>query len=254
MNVLDPGNHRPRDPRGGKKGRRPMTNPRIEHIAEGVTLYLGDCLEVLPTLAGIDAIVTDPPYGVGIEYASYSDGLDATTEMVKDFVAIASANARVVAFTGGKYETWVALFKELPPRWVMVWFKGAQSTASPIGFNDWEPIFVYGQKVHNNAHDYFYAMPEPMGNYGHPCPKPVAYSRTLIDRLHKPDGGAVCDPFLGSGTSGVAAVNLGRKFIGIEKDPGYFDIACKRVSAALNQQDFFIEKPKPKQLSMLGKR
>jgi site-specific DNA-methyltransferase (adenine-specific) len=60
-------------------------------------------------------------------------------------------------------------------------------------------------------------------------------------------GDLICDPFMGSGTTGVACVKLGRRFIGIEKDHKYFDIACERISAALSQGDLFVETPKPKQ-------
>lgn len=201
------------------------------------TLYLGDCLTVLPDVKA-DAIITDPPYGVGISYESYQDDLQATTAMVGRFVAVATAAARVVAFTAGKWETELALYKQLPPRWRMVWYKGAQSTASPIGFNDWEAVLVYGEKVHNNAHDYFYAQPEPMGNYGHPCPKPVRYTEILISRLSKP-GGVICDPFMGSGSAGVAAMNAGRPFVGIELEPKYFDIACQRIENAQRQGRLF---------------
>lgn len=199
-----------------------------------VTLYCADCLEVLPTLAGIDAVVTDPPYGVGMDYGLYEDKLADTTQLVKAFVALAITRARVVAFTAGKWETELSLYQSFPPRWRMCWYKGAQSCASPIGFCDWEAVLIYGEKIHNNAHDYFYALPEKMGSFGHPCPKPVAYSTKLITRLTK-ESVTVCDPFMGSGTTGVACVRTGRNFIGIEKEPRYFQIAVDRIKQELDQ-------------------
>jgi site-specific DNA-methyltransferase (adenine-specific) len=78
----------------------------------------------------------------------------------------------------------------------------------------------------------------------HPTQKPVALFDYLV-RTYTDAGNVICDPFMGSGTTGVAAVKLGRKFTGIEIDPGYFDIACKRISDALKQPDMFIEPPKP---------
>ena len=78
----------------------------------------------------------------------------------------------------------------------------------------------------------------------HPTQKPLDVMKWCIERL--PSGcSTILDPFMGSGTTGVACVKLGRKFIGIEIEPKYFDIACKRISEALKQPDFFVEKPKP---------
>jgi site-specific DNA-methyltransferase (adenine-specific) len=77
----------------------------------------------------------------------------------------------------------------------------------------------------------------------HPCPKPAVYMDWLATFASLP-GETILDPFMGSGTTGVAAVKLGRKFIGIEIEPKYFDIACKRISEALKQPDMFIERPK----------
>jgi DNA modification methylase len=191
-------------------------------------------LELLPKLTGVDAIITDPPYGVGMDYGEYDDNLSDTTALVKAFVAVAINVARVTALTAGKWETELALYQTQPPRWRMCWYKGSQSCASPIGFNDWEAVLVYGEKIHNNAHDYFYAMPEKMGNYNHPCPKPVAYASALIARLVK-DGETVCDPFMGSGTIGVAAVRANKNFIGIEKDARYYETAVERIRKEINQ-------------------
>lgn len=78
----------------------------------------------------------------------------------------------------------------------------------------------------------------------HPSPKPINYMMQLVERVTR-DGETILDPFMGSGTTGVAAVKLGRKFIGIEIVPKYFDIACKRIQAALDAPDVFIEAPKP---------
>ena len=88
---------------------------------------------------------------------------------------------------------------------------------------------------------------------GHPAPMPFGLAHDHI-RTWTIDGQTVLDPFMGSGTTGVACVKLGRKFIGIEIEPRYFDIACKRIQAAYDQPDMFIEaaKPKAEQLDMLG--
>jgi DNA modification methylase len=78
----------------------------------------------------------------------------------------------------------------------------------------------------------------------HPTQKPLALMKWCVELLPK-NVSTILDPFMGSGTTGVAAVNLGRKFVGIEIHKPYFDIACKRISDALKQPDMFIEKPKP---------
>jgi site-specific DNA-methyltransferase (adenine-specific) len=77
----------------------------------------------------------------------------------------------------------------------------------------------------------------------HPCPKPVAWMRWIVERASLP-GETVFDPFMGSGTTGVACAKLGRKFIGIEIEPKYFDIACRRIEQAYAQPDMFVAQPK----------
>lgn len=86
----------------------------------------------------------------------------------------------------------------------------------------------------------------------HPTQKPLSLMKWCIEHL-PPTARTILDPFMGSGTTGVAAAMLGRRFIGIEIDPKYFDIACRRIEAAMKQPDLFIEQPKPKaqQLDML---
>jgi DNA modification methylase len=80
----------------------------------------------------------------------------------------------------------------------------------------------------------------------HPTEKPLSLMRELISLFTKP-GETICDPFMGSGSTGVAAISLGRKFIGIEREQAYFDLACRRVAKSLKQTDLFVEIPKPKQ-------
>jgi site-specific DNA-methyltransferase (adenine-specific) len=202
--------------------------PYYEHT--GITIYHGDCREWFHTAApkSLGLVATDPPYGVGIEYASYKDDLQTTTSLVLRFVEMAEPVARCIAFSVGKFDTELALYQKRPPRWRMCWYKGAQTTASPIGFNDWEAVMVYGDNVHNYAHDWFYAQPERMGAFGHPCPKPLLFARTLIARLAKP-GEIICDPFAGSGTTLRAAKDMGHPAIGIEIEEKYCEIAARRL-------------------------
>jgi site-specific DNA-methyltransferase (adenine-specific) len=211
---------------GGDEAMTELPKPYFER--DGITLYHGDCREILPLLPKCGLCVTDPPYGVGIEYIGYDDDAKRTLDLVFDFVKLALTTCRCIAFTAGRYETELALYKYLPPKWRLCWYNGSQSTASAVGFNDWEAVLVYGDKIHNNAHDHFYAMPEKMGGYGHPCPKPISFAKTIINRLSRPNE-IILDPFCGSGTTLVAAKLDNRKAIGIEIEERYCAIAARRL-------------------------
>jgi DNA modification methylase len=196
----------------------------------------GDCLEVMKNIPdkSIDLVVTDPPYGVGIDYGVYEDSLTNTKNLVLSFVKEAVRISKITLFTAGKFETEVFLYQNFPPRWRLCWHKGSTGNISPVGFNDWEMVMVYGNKVCVNQHDYFKTNTERMGFGGHPCPKPLAYSQWLVNRFSK-RGDIVLDPFLGSGTTAVAWKNLGRQFIGIEINPDY----CKIAEDRLRQEVLF---------------
>lgn len=225
-------------------------------------LYLGDCLEVLPTLKPVDAVVTDPPYGIrldkGMRYGGY-DGLgrgikrkpriyeggwDAERPTREAFDAILSAAHRHIVW-GGNY------FSDLLPvsqKWLW-WDKLQTMPTYSDGELAWTSLpgastkkFVYnGSGLHAREKERH-----------HPTQKPVALMEWCLGFL--PDARTILDPFMGSGTTGVACVNLGRRFIGIEIDEGYFDIACRRIEEAYKQPRLFDEEPAPKpiQHSLLG--
>jgi len=215
---------------------------RKETLAEGIEVYLGDCREVLPTIGKVDAVVTDPPYGVGMEYASTDD----TPEFVRD-VAVPvielcrTISVRVVLTPGIKN-----LFAYPKPTHTGSIFYPAGAGMNPWGFTCWQPILYYGKDPYGgkgSKPDSFSAG-DAAEKLDHPCPKPIGQMKRILARSTLA-GEIVCDPFMGTGTTGIACANLGRKFIGIEIEPKYFNIACKRISAALKQPDFFVEKPKP---------
>jgi len=221
---------------------------RTEHLADGVTLYCGDCLEILPTLGKVDAVVTDPPYGVGFKYATHDDKADGYDLWCAQwFAALRDKVVGPISISCGISN----LTKWPTPDWVFCWHKPASMGRCPVGFNNWEPVLLYG-KAAGQVVDVFRApiiTSEDVA--GHPCPKPLAWAEGILTRTSL-DGQMVLDPFMGSGTTGVAAVKLGRKFIGIEIEPKYFDIACRRIQAALDAPDMFVEPPKPaKQEAML---
>jgi DNA modification methylase len=221
---------------------------RVETLADGVTLYLGDCREILPTLGKIDAVVTDPPYGINAARIRKSEkngwrdydapGWDKERPPAELIELIVRAGRHSIVW-GGNYFT-----DSLPPssKWLS-WDKG-QTDFSLADFElAWCSFDGAARRI-----DYPRALAMLDGKE-HPTQKPIEVMKWCIEKL--PDGcSTILDPFMGSGTTGVAAVKLGRKFIGIEIEPKYFDIACRRISEALKQPDMFIERPAPaKQLT-----
>jgi site-specific DNA-methyltransferase (adenine-specific) len=194
----------------------------------GITIYHGDCREVLPTLGHINLVLTDPPYGVGFEFPTYIDTLENWKELMIDLVGRIRATADMGILPSCQIKQLEWIYKNVPPDWLLCWFKGATGCAASVGFNDWEPLLVYGRTEKLCMHDHFLAIPETP-NFGHPCPKPIQWAKTLIQRATK-DGMLVVDPFMGSGTTLRAAKDLGRRAIGIEIEEKYCEIAVKRLS------------------------
>ena len=216
-----------------------MSQWREEILADGVRLLCGDCREILPTLGKVDAVVTDPPYGIGMdggkvgraEYEKFD--WDGTT--ADEAVALARAISRVQVIFGGNYYV-------LPPsgHW-LIWDK----QNDPTTFADFEMAWTnLGKSSRMVRHLWSGPYMKMKEERFHPTQKPWAVMKWCLQQLPD-DCRTILDPFMGSGTTGVAAVKLGRKFIGIEIEPKYFDIACRRISEALKQPDMFIEKPKP---------
>lgn len=213
---------------------------RIEQIADGVTLYLGDCREILPTLGSVDAVVTDPPYGIAHtwkggsgsgwgkakEEAGLRNEWDAKAPEPEIFGLLISISDEQIIWDGNYFN--------LPPsRCWFVWNKPERNFSLAEAELAW-----------TNRDNVVRVIDYARSDQGrvHPTQKPVEVMRWSISNLK---ARTILDPFMGSGTTGVAAVKLGRKFIGIEIEPKYFDIACRRIADALKQPDLFIEKPKP---------
>jgi DNA modification methylase len=217
---------------------------KIETIAEGVTLYLGDCREILPTLGKVDAIVTDPPYGIELKDQKKSDGAHGGRREIKiapwekmkprdGVFDLFLYTAPYVVVWGGNY-----FANCLPPKskW-LVWDKGQRINQSD-GELAWTNI--------DGALRIFTLNRAALAVDGveHTTQKPIELMKWTIGQLPS-ECNLICDPFMGSGTTGVAAVKMGRKFYGIEIEQKYFDIACKRIDEAVRTPDMFIERPKP---------
>jgi site-specific DNA-methyltransferase (adenine-specific) len=217
---------------------------RVEHLAEGVTLYEGDCREILPTLGTFDAVVTDPPYGIGITKSNrlaVSRGLGGKTwddaPADAETIALLRAAAKDQIIWGGNY------FDLPPTRAPLVWDKNNAGR----DFADFEMAWTNLDMV---ARRFVFRPMNMDGGKQHPTQKPVEVMNWCLGFLAARQ--RVVDPFMGSGSTGVSCVKRGHAFTGIEIDPGYFDLACSRITAALREPDMFIEAPKPaEQLSIL---
>ena len=229
---------------------------RVEHLAEGVTLYLGDCREILPTLGRFDAVVTDPPYGIGADkaaadaalqrikadgkskagrgWAFYGETAWDSERPSKDLFELIIHCSKVQVIWGGNYFT-----DYLPPsmQW-LVWDKGQRD----FSLADCEFAWTSQNKAAR-----VFTFPRALAlqdGKEHPTQKPIELMSWCLDQL-KPAPKSVCDPFLGSGTTAISCIRRGISFTGIERHEPYFDIACRRIEAALKQPDMFIEPPKP---------
>jgi site-specific DNA-methyltransferase (adenine-specific) len=205
----------------------------------GQRLILGDCREIIVGLT-FDAIVTDPPYGIG--YASSpvvgknraserfaKSGWDDAAPVMLDIVARAPS-----VVWGGNY------FGLPPSRGWLVWHKPDIAPSLSQVELAWtsldrtaqyfrSPIAVYGKE-------------RVASGGGHPTQKPVALMEWCLGFL--PNAQTILDPFMGSGTTLVACQRMGRNGTGIELDPDYFEIACKRVDEAARQPDLLIPAPR----------
>jgi site-specific DNA-methyltransferase (adenine-specific) len=202
--------------------------------AEPVRVIRGDCLDVLRTLPDgcVDAVITDPPYNVGLEYAGDESG-DRKADYAGWCAAWFGELKRVcrgpilISCGVANLGVWHAIEA---PRWVLCWHKPAATGRRVVGFNNWEPVLLYGKAARPSC-DVFRAVIRPdKALTGHPCPKPLEWARPQVRMI---DGAVILDPFGGSGTTGVAAIAEGRRAILIEKEPAYADIAERRIREAM---------------------
>jgi len=212
--------------------------------AEGVELYLGDCLEILPTLSGVDAVVTDPPYGINFPYRSYNDtreNLVALIANVMPEISRITTNAYILCGP-----TQIGLYPQ--PEWVCCITWNTTGSFGKYGYNQWTPVLCYGKDIEGFGSVNGMTKADTFringgGSVGfqrdadekeHTCPKPLNLMVMVVNRYSKINQ-AVLDPFMGSGTTGIACIRTGRRFIGIEKDPVHFETARSRIERELAQ-------------------
>lgn len=227
-----------------------MIQPWWQSECGRFTLYCADCLDVLPQLeaGSVQAVVTDPPYGCNFEYQSYDDTPENFERLIDAVIPMMRRIAGFVVMPAGDRLALRRMYEVHNPDWLIAWFKGSPGTRSPIGFNSWEPHPCWG-KPPVSMHDCFQTRCG-FEIDGHPCPKPVDWALWLVERAAL-CGGTILDPFTGSGTTGVACVRLGRRFIGIEISEDYCRIAKRRIQQAIEDYALFDRAPEPEPQPML---
>jgi len=230
-----------------------MTSPIIRDVTIGnCRLIQADCLAVMPLLGKVDAVVTDVPYGIsqksgGLRRLDYGewDGIDATKTALAALSLCATIET-VIAWCDWRQLSGIS--GVLPGR-----------SERPLTWAKPNPPVLNGQSLFLSAteHAFYGKLPGAWFSGGciksywigsappdreHPTQKPVWLMEACVKAVVEP-AGTLLDMFMGSGTTGVACVNLGRSFIGIEQDPDYFDICVKRITEAHRQADLFVAKP-----------
>src|SRR5262245_17089023 len=205
-------------------------------------LYLGDCMEFLKTLPDgcVDAVVTDPPYGINLGmvnnqkkdrthlhkegYAEYLDTYENFTRLIVPRLRRAITLARCAAIFTGPH-----IHEQPSPVSIGGIYHPAATGRTTWGSKNFLPILFYGTPIDAGQHRPTVLRSSDSAQHnGHPCPKPLEWMRWLV-RLATRPGDTVLDPFMGSGTTGVACVREGRDFIGCEINPDYFAIAQQRI-------------------------
>ena len=224
-----------------------VMSPREEILAEGVRLLLGDCREALQGLSKIDACVTDPPYGIAIrtDYANrkcsrlavannyapvHGDDVPFDPTSLLGFPLVVLFGANYFADRLPAAEQWLVWDKRLGiaendmSDAELAWVKGTGKVGTRVVRHLWNGMLKDSERGERRLH---------------PTQKPVAVMEWVLSEIGAE--GTILDPFMGSGTTGVAAVRAGREFIGVEIEPKYFDIACKLISDELKRPRLFAE-------------
>lgn len=230
-----------------------------EEIIGDARLICGDCREILPTLGKVDAVVTDPPYGIGLEkktsdyrdskFFDAGESLRATKlyqddrEHVAALIQAAIPAALALSSRGLVFSGPAMLWAYPQPASLGSVFTMAGAGRTAWGFQCTHPVLFYGKDPF--LQDGLGGRPNSLKDdqpntdkIDHPCPKPLAWMTWAINRASR-EGETILDPFMGSGTTGVACAKLGRRFIGVEIEEKYFNIAVKRITDAYRQKDLF---------------
>lgn len=220
---------------------------KVETIGNA-TLYLGDCLEIAPTLSDVAAVITDPPYGMdwntnskrftgGQREVMRGDGRDDWTEIEGDAVPFDPEPwllyPKVIMWGSNHYAA------RLPVGTTLIWIKKDDHLFGTF-LSDCEVGWMkggHGVYAHRKQFPPPARMAENFGRTAHPTQKPISLMTWCLQRAKV--SGTVLDPYMGSGTTGLACLQLGLPFVGIEIQPQYFETACERLSVAHSQGRLF---------------
>lgn len=233
-----------------------MSSDIIQSVTIGpCTLYLGDCLKIAPTLQGVDAVVSDPPYGMkwNTDTTRFSGGKQVVSRG-KDWGAPIVQDSqpfdpvpwiqypRTVLFGSNHFA------ERLNVGTTLVWVKRNDSAFQSF-LSDAEVAWMKG----GHGVYCFRDVPNINDRGCHPTQKPVALMAWVIDMAKVPTGSLVLDPFMGSGTTGIACIRTGRRFIGIEIDPKHFKTACDRIQREVDQYQLpLAPAPQPTQADLIA--
>lgn len=255
-----------------------MLTTRTEILADGVTLHMGDCAEILPTLARADVVITSPPYNMGLVpggngrgmyqpgasnkagrfregYGTHSDALPQAEydAWQRECLRLMYDRARLGVFYNhrprvehGVLRTPLSFdFGGIPLKQIIIWDRGTGIDVNLRHFctrQEWIMLFAkadFALRDHSaSGRGDVWRLGMERAETGHPAPFPIALPETILRSI---DAESVLDPFAGSGTTGIAAVNLGLSFTGIEIDPAHFDNACRRITEALKRPRLALE-------------
>lgn len=223
------------------------------------TLYMGDCIALLPKIERVDCVLTDPPYGDGADtvYGLYDKAIAGNDDPLLNCSMLAKVyhclrkNATVYNFTNWKHQdflrAYIGRYSRLQVRHSIVWDKNGMKLGG--AFRPAHEIILvlekgkpdYKRKDFSDVQRYSIAQ---HSIDTHPHEKPLPLLKGMLAHSTNP-GDTILDPFMGSGSTGVACAQMGRKFIGIELHERYFDLACRRIEQAYRQSDLFggVEEP-----------
>lgn len=222
---------------------------RVERIGD-CTLYNGDCLEVIPKLDGVRVVCTDPPYGIEDIVGGYGRGHatianDKTLDVCMDALQAScriAPSARWAVFYSPRVRR--QFFRQLPPELhdmsEVIWDKKAPGMGRGIRYQHETAALFYTGDEKRPLNDIFSVVRDYRSAETHPHQKPLGIIKTLLRAL---GDGLVLDPFMGSGTTGVACAQMGLPFVGVELDSEHFETCVRRVKEAYAQGDMFVEAP-----------
>jgi site-specific DNA-methyltransferase (adenine-specific)/modification methylase len=190
---------------------------------------LGDCRDVLPLLSKVDAVVTDPPYGIANKGGKWGKKAEHHWDTeAPDFLSDLLALGDEAIVWGGNY------FSLPPSRGWLAWRKPDRVPSAADFELAWTSKDMNARLIDHSI------GATNAERVGHPTQKPERVMRWTLSFL--PNAQTILDPFMGSGTTGVAAVKMGKTFVGVEREERYFEIACRRIEDAQRQGDMFIGK------------